>query len=302
MTAKIIPIPVSFPKKRISVVMVSYHTGAPLLEAIQAVLADKDILELIVVDNGNTVSARQRLWEFAKNNKRVRIAQGQGNVGFGRGCNYGARMAKGDYILFLNPDALIDKGAAMEMADCGEGLTRPWISGGLLKTVNGAEQRGARRSELTPVSAVVSFTPLHKLPGFKNIHLERLPRPKRPVAMPIISGACLMTDRESFNMLGGFDERYFLHVEDIDICKRARSAGGEVYFVPGASAMHYGSTSQVRIQKVEYEKFKGFLRYFWDYSPRWWAKLALIMAAPFMFLAIMGRAWWLALRQVWRGS
>ena len=131
------------------------------------------------MDNGNTASARERLWAFAKNNKRVRLAQGQGNVGFGRGCNYGARMAKGDYILFLNPDALIAKGAAMmQWLIAARDLTRPWISGGMLKTVNGAEQRGARRSELTPLSAVVSFTPLHKLPGFKNIHLENTATPK----------------------------------------------------------------------------------------------------------------------------
>jgi len=301
MTAKIIPLPVSFPKKRISVVMVTYHTGAPLLEAVQAVLADEDVFELVLVDNGNTVAARQRLWAYANGQKRLRLVQGQGNIGFGRACNFGAKMAKGDYILFLNPDAVVSEGAAMAMANCGEKLTRPWITGGFLQTADGNEQRGARRRELTPISALVSFTPLHKLAGLKSIHLESGQKPTKPVSMPIVSGACLMTDRESFKQLGGFDERYFLHVEDIDICRRAREAGGEVYYVPGAKVMHYGSTSQVRIQKVEFEKLKGFMRYFWGYSKRFWAKPLVILAAPFMFLAIMGRAWTLAFRMVWRG-
>jgi GT2 family glycosyltransferase len=301
MTAKIIPLPVSFPQVRISVVMVSFHTGAALFESVQSVLADPDIFEVILVDNGNPVPTRNRLWNTAKNENRFRLLQGHGNVGFGRGCNYGAKIAKGDYLLFLNPDAVIEKGAAMKLVRCGEKLKCPWIVGGHLQTIDGREQRGSRRNELTPLSALISFTPVHKFTKLQSIHLENNPLPDIPSAVPIVSGACMMMDRESFGELGGFDESYFLHVEDIDICRRARSSGGQVFTVPNARTMHYGSTSQVRIQKVEYEKFKGFVRYFWNYSQKWWAKLALICATPFMFLAIMGRAWWIALRSVWRG-
>lgn len=299
MTANVIALPVSYPKKRISVVMVSYYTGPSLMESVPAVLMDPDILELIIIDNGNITFARQRLWELAKNESRVRIVQGHGNIGFGRACNYGAKLSKGDYILFLNPDAVTEKGTAMRMADCGENLKLPWVVGGNLQTVNGVEQRGARRSELTPISAVVSFTPLHKLPGFKSIHLEKTPLPEKPVKMPIVSGACLMMNRESFNMLGGFDERYFLHVEDIDICRRARIFGGDVFFVPNAKVMHYGSTSRTRIVKVERNKLRGFIRYFWEYTSHWWSKTLLVLSIPFMYLAIMGRAWWMSVRKPW---
>jgi len=301
MTAKIIPLPVSFPRQRISVIMVSYHTGAALFEALQSILNDEDILEVILVDNGNPVPTRKRLWNVAADERRLRILQGHGNVGFGRGCNYGAKVAKGDCLLFLNPDAILEKGSALRMSVCGKALTQPWIVGGHLENIHGQEQRGSRRDELTPISAFVSFTPLHKFAKLRSVHLEKTPMPAHPATVPTISGACMMMDRHSFELLGGFDERYFLHVEDIDICRRARLKGGDVYTVPAAKAMHYGSTSQVRIQKVEYEKFKGFVRYFWDYSQKWWAKLALIFATPFMFLAIMGRAWWLAFRAVWRG-
>ncbi|MCF6274510.1 MAG: glycosyltransferase family 2 protein [Robiginitomaculum sp.] len=299
MTTNVVPLPVSYPKKRISIVMVSYYTGPSLMESVPAVLADPDILELIIVDNGNTVSARQRLWALAKDERRIRLVQGHGNIGFGRACNYGAKLAKGDYILFLNPDAVIEKGTAMTLAECGDSLTRPWIAGGNLQTVNGVEQRGSRRSALTPMAAVVSFTPLHKLPGFKSIHLEHLPLPDAPVEMPIVSGACLMVDQESFDMLGGFDERYFLHVEDIDICRRAKLSGGDVFFVPDAKVMHYGSTSRARIVRVESNKFRGFVRYFWDYTSHWWSKTLLVLSLPFMYFAIMGRAWWLSVRNPW---
>jgi GT2 family glycosyltransferase len=301
MIAKVIPLPLTFPGKRISVIMVSYFTGAALFESLSAVLADEDIMEIILVDNGNSIAARRNLWKLAKQTPRLRILQGQGNVGFGRACNFGAKLAKGDFLLFLNPDAVTRSGTAMRLAEWGENLKRPWITGGFLQTEDGEEQRGTRRNALTPISAIVSFTPLHKLPGLNSIHLDNQPTPSKPTAVSIVSGACMMTDRESFDQLRGFDERYFLHVEDIDICRRARVAGGEVYSLPDAKVMHYGSTSQVRIQKVEFEKFKGFVRYFADYSSKWWSKILLILAVPFMFVGIMGRAWWIALRAVWRG-
>ncbi len=297
MTANVIALPVSHPKKRISIIMVSYFTGPSLMESVPAVLADPDILELIIIDNGNNASARQRLWALTKNESRVRILQGHGNIGFSRACNYGAKLSKGEFILFLNPDAVTEKGTAMRMADCGAKLNLPWIVGGNLQTVSGVEQRGSRRSELTPISAVVSFTPLHKLPGFKSIHLENLPLPDEAVQMPIVSGACMMMNRESFDTLGGFDERYFLHVEDIDICRRAKLAGGEVFFVPDAKVMHYGSTSQARIVRVERNKFSGLIRYFRSYTSHWWSKVLLFISVPFMYLAIMGRAWWMATRK-----
>ena len=275
-------------------------TGPALHEAIRAVIRDNDIFELILVDNGNTVAARQAVAKMVAKDERIRILQGHGNIGFGKACNYGAKLARGEYLLFLNPDAIISKGAARQLANCGKTLNQPWVAGGLLKDVNGREQRGGRRGRLTPLSAIVSFSPLHRLPFLKSIHRETDPLPSKPHNYATVSGACLMMDRHSFEAVGGFDENYFLHVEDIDLCKRSREAGGDVCFVPSASVMHYGSTSQVGRQRVEWEKLKGFTRYFWNYSPSIFGKLLTILAWPFMTLAIMGRAWLLIIRQAFR--
>ena len=294
--AQILPLPVEKREKPISVIMVSYLTGPALLEAINAVMADDDIFELILVDNGNTLEARKRLSDVVAQHNRIRLLQGHGNIGFARACNYGANLARGEYFLFLNPDALISPGAARKMANCGKKLTAPWITGGMLRNVNGQEQRGGRRGELTPLSALVSFTPLHWLPFFKSIHKETEDLPQDAQACPTVSGACLMMSRASFGRLDGFDEDYFLHVEDIDVCRRAREQGGEVYFVPQATVMHYGSTSQVRRQKVEWEKLKGFTLYFHKHSKTIFGKVMTYLAWPFMAFAIMGRAWYLAIR------
>lgn len=290
-------------KRPISVIMVSYMTGPALIEAIMAVLADKEISELIVVDNGNTESARARLSELTAKKERVRFLQGHGNIGFARACNYGARLASGHYLLFLNPDAVIAKGAARQLANQGDSLVEPWITGGLLRNEKGAEQRGARRRALTPLSALVGFLPfLEALPGLASVHRETDPLPKHPVQIDTISGACLMTDRPSFDKMGGFDERYFLHVEDIEICRRARQMGGQVGFVPGATIMHYGSTSNAPRIWIEKEKLKGFLRYFWNYTPGLSSKVLTIVAAPFIATAILGRAYLLSFKAALKKS
>ena len=290
-------------KRPISVIMVSYMTGPALMEAIMAVLADRDIHELIVVDNGNVDSARARLAELTAKRNRVRFLQGHGNIGFARACNYGANLATGHYLLFLNPDAVITQGASRQLANAGDTLVEPWITGGLLRDETGKEQRGSRRRALTPLSALVGFLPiLEVIPGLRSIHRETDPLPSHPVQIDTISGACLMTDRPSFEKMGGFDERYFLHVEDIEICRRARQMGGQVGFVPGATVMHYGSTSNVPRVWIEKEKLKGFLRYFWNYTPGLTSKVLTVLAAPFMAIAIVGRAYVLSLKTALMGK
>ncbi len=302
MTAQILAMKLPEAKPRISVIMVSYRTGPALLEAIGAVISDSEIFELVIVDNGNTYAARQKLSELVTEHDKIRMLQSHGNIGFAKGCNYGARMARGSHFLFLNPDAVIAPGTAMDLAQCGDRLDSPWIVGGRLKDVNGNEQRGSRRGELTPKSAIISFTPLHKLPFFRSLHWEKEPLPTQPIKVPVVSGACLMMSRHCFDITGGFDEDYFLHVEDIELCHRVRQMGGTVMFHPHADILHYGSTSNARRQDIEFNKFRGFYRYFKCYSEKWWAKGLTMAAMPFMFIAVMGRAWFLVMRKAFLGS
>lgn len=302
MTAQVLPLHLPELKPRISVIMVSYMTGPALLEAISAVIDDEEIFELVIVDNGNTFAARQKLSDLVSEHDKIRMLQSHGNIGFAKGCNYGARMARGSHFLFLNPDAVIAPGTAMELVEAGDKLDSPWIVGGRLKDVNGHEQRGSRRGELTPKSAIISFTFLHKLPFFRSLHWENEPLPDAPIEVPVISGACLMMSRECFDMTGGFDEDYFLHVEDIELCHRVRHMGGKVLFHPHAEVLHYGSTSAARRQDIEFAKFRGFYRYFKNYSKKPYAKVLTTLAAPLMFVAVMGRAWYLVMRKAFLGN
>lgn len=272
------------------------------MEAIRGIQRDPDIAELIIVDNGNQPLDGPRMLEVASRRGDVRILQGHGNIGFAAGCNYGAAMASGDAFLFINPDAVIIEGAARQLEQAGTTLKTPWIAGGMLINATGQEQRGGRRGVLSKRSAIATFTPLHRLPGITSMHREKEPLSEGPMPMPTVSGALMLMDRKSYDLLGGFDEGYFLHVEDIEICRRVRSLGGEIVFVPDARAFHYGSTSNVTRWRVELHKLKGLLRYFWTSGPGLDAKLGTIILAPVMAAALGARTLWISIRKAFVGG
>lgn len=273
----------------ISAVMVSFHTGPALLESVAAVLADPDIGELILVDNGNPPAMCRQLAERFAAERRFRMLQGHGNVGFARACNYGAGFARGEAVLFLNPDAVIARGAAKSLLEAGRAAGGAWLAGGRLLDANGAEQRGSRRGPLTLGSLLGSIGPLHRLPGLSSIDRNTELLPDAAVPMPTVSGAFMMLSRAALERTGGFDPGYFLHVEDIALCRSVRQAGGSVIFVPNARVVHYGSTSDAPTVAVEAHKLRGFLRYFLTGRPV--ERVAIIALAPALAGAILGRAW-----------
>jgi GT2 family glycosyltransferase len=123
-------------------------------------------------------------------------------------------------------------------------------------------------------------------PGLRRDHE---PMPDAAIAMETVSGAAMLMSRAGFDRLGGFDEGYFLHVEDIDLCKRARDAGGQVVFEPRAIAHHAGQTSKVSALKVERWKANGLIRYFARHGGALGPVTAMLLA-PVIYGAVYARA------------
>ena len=252
-------------RSKVSVVMVVYRTGEALEQSLTCVLAEPEVDELVIVDNGSTFTEAARLRGVAERDSRVVLVTGHGNIGFARGANLGARRARGDIFLFLNPDAFLQPGAVTELARALAGRPTPCIVGGRVLNVDRTEQRGARRGEITLISALMSLSHLaRRVPAFSRyeVHWETDAAPEGVAAIPTISGACLAMRRQDFDAVQGFDEGYFLHVEDVDLCWRVRQAGGVVLFQPKAEVVHLGHTSHASPIKVEFHKGVGLARYF----------------------------------------
>jgi N-acetylglucosaminyl-diphospho-decaprenol L-rhamnosyltransferase len=273
--------------------MVSYQTGPVLRASMAAMLQDPLCHELILVNNGNPAEIVNAIHARAREDGRLNVLDGHGNIGFGRGCNLGADQARCAKLVFVNPDCILDEGtlSAFDVAFRDNPLA---LLGGALRNEDGSEQRGCRRGELTLWSAVISFLGLGKPAEaagiWRDFNRDREPLPIATVPIPVVSGALLAISSETFERIGGFDPRYFLHVEDIDLCVRVRREGQKVLFVPDATALHIGATSDASSWTVALAKINSFGYYFWSHAGGLAGRIAVMAVMPFLALAMIARS------------
>lgn len=264
----------------VSAIVVTYQTGPRLKECLYALSSDPDVDEIIIVDNGNPDEMQSWIADFAESRRQVLVLAGHGNVGFGGAVNLGVERAAGPHILVINPDAVLRWNSIAGMQNAAEKRPEPWIIGGRIYDLFGREERGPRRRELTLWRAATSML------GWNTWTLEREPAPQEPVEMPVISGAFFLTSKSSMERLSGFDEDYFLHVEDVDLCRRCRELGGRVLYDPRAGALHYGATSDAPNAVVTRHKADSLSRYFKKFSRGPINRAIVAIAMPIMRIAM----------------
>ena len=255
--------------KSCSVVIVSYKTGAVLIDCLRSVLAQSDVHQIILVDNGNSRSMVGKINALADEDRHLEIITGHGNVGFARGCNIGARRARGRFLLLLNPDSILGDGILGDALDVFDERPGASLITVRLENPDGSEQRGGRRNLITPWTCLVEQFRLDRLapnhPHFKRLNLNETAPLTEITKVQCISGAFMLMPKSTFDDLEGMDEDYFIHVEDVDFCMRIEKRNGEILFVPHISVMHRQGTSYVYSGFVEWHKSKSFAKYFFKH-------------------------------------
>lgn len=234
-----------------SVVMVSYYTGGVLFHAIESVLRQQNLGKLIIVNNGNTPDVVDKLKKTVEQHEHCELITGQGNIGFAAACNLGAKHSNSPYLLLLNPDCILAPDTLSQFAE--EFLHSPEITlaGPLLLNADNTEQRGGRRNIITPHSMLGEILPSLLRRKLPRINLNKTPLKLTPMKVPAISGACMYLRTKDYNKLGGMDEGFFLHMEDMDFCKRIHDEGGKTVCIPTIATFHARSTSDVSSSFVE---------------------------------------------------
>jgi hypothetical protein len=273
---------------RVSAIVVSYRTGDVLFDCLRALASDPDVAEIVLVDNGNPQDVIFKVDEIIRPSGKLKITGAGQNRGFAAGVNLGVKTATGNRLLVINPDAILQPGAVAALEAARAGQAEPVVVGGKIYGADGVEQRGARRRRLTLRSAAVTFLGMGWLrsvnPGFVSINRNTEPEPAGPVPMDAVSGALMYLSR------AGFDEGYFLHVEDLDLCRRAEADGGSVIYTPLARAFHHGATSDAPAIAVEQHKAAGLRRYFSKFAETQSERTATVLLAPLISLALVLRA------------
>jgi len=243
----------------LSVIIVCYKGWERLskcLESLGAFTSARFSMEVIVVDNK---SGDGIIDDFEKKFKGFRFIRNSINGGYAYGCNKGAAAATGDFLLILNPDTIVTETEIEKLLANAKSHPEYFIISCRQVNENGKESRAAG--------------------VFPSLSLGNLLIRKQETLISFpdwVSGSLMLMGRDVFNRLNGFDENFWMYYEDVDICKRARMAGGEIAFYNDAVIEHnHGGSSRMNLKITSETKcevqasrhlyiqkhFRGFTRF-----------------------------------------
>lgn len=200
-------------------------------------------LEIIVVDNHSDDEQSQG---FIKDNPDVRVYSSEGNFGYSHGCNQGALHARGNWLLFMNPDVLADWKSLSRLLNAA---TTDSVHA--IYTARQLNEAGRLQRSFAPFTSPITFSPLVRaLIRFTNISKHPYSRDicresEKVLTVDWVSGSLLLISRDNFEQIRGWDEDYWLYCEDEDLCKRAYNAGLLSAQYCGATFIHsHGSSTR----------------------------------------------------------
>jgi GT2 family glycosyltransferase len=236
---------------KVSIILVNYNSSALLRQCLKSIYEQtKEIsFEIIVVDNASSDNSRQIVRsEFS----RVQLIESAQNLGFSRGNNLGARLAKGTYLLFLNTDTSLFENSIKVLADFLDehpdiGAIGPKI---LFEDRCFQLSSGRLPNLFREFADKIVHSLVRKWRKIMCPLLERWHNTTKAVGW--LTGACLMVRQKAFSQVNGFDENLFMYFEDKDLCKRINASGWQIMYYPVTSIIHLlaGSSGNINTQKI----------------------------------------------------
>ncbi len=254
----------------VTAVVVNWNTRELLrqcIDSLQAAAASVN-MQIVVVDNDSSDgSADMVAAEFP----RVDLVRNPQNVGFGRGCNRGFEVARGRYLLLLNPDARLDQPHTLtRWVSVMEQDARIAASGAYVVDGDGRHRLGDAgfRPTLRSMLGLYWFLARFSAERFPPYFLHA--RDGASVDVDWVSGAGMLVRRSCVEEAGGFDERVFLYGEDVEFCCRMRDHGYRIVHLPDIRVTHIegSSTRQRRNTGFSILWFRQLRALYFHYQPR----------------------------------
>lgn len=274
---------------RTDIVIVNWNAGDMLLRCVESIRdhGGDRVARTIVVDNGSTDGSDM----LDVPGIDLEVIRANANLGFGRACNLGTKAGHAPYVLFLNPDAALMPGTVSTMLDFMERSENAGVGvcGAKLLDESGHVQRHCANLPtptmlLAAASGIAGLLPSH-VPTLHDHAFDHLS--SRTVDHVI--GACYLIRRSLFEALHGFDERFFVYLEDLDLSARVQKAGYTVQYLAEAVGLHRGggTSEQVKPQRLAYS-LESRIAYAFKHFPRSSATAvaaATLVVEPFPRLA-----------------
>jgi len=264
-----------FPK--VSVLIVSYNVKQYIIHCIDSINKSDYAgpIEIIVADNNSFDGS---IAEIKSNLKDVICIQNNNNVGFGKGVNQTARIATGEYFLILNPDTIIEESTISTFVNYLAKNPNVGMVGPKIVNSDGTLQKGCKRSFPTIRVALPKLIGLDKIfPNSKwagRYNLNYL-NPDEVHSVEAISGSCMFIRSDLFHKVDGFDERFFMFGEDLDLCFQVHQHGHDVHYLPTTQVMHYQGES---VKSAPYDSLNAFYQAMLLFSDKHFSKSGSILS------------------------
>lgn len=226
----------------VSVVIVNYNAGIELARALESIAVDFGATswEAVIVDNASSDDSSAAVTRFAPH---ARVLRNEQNLGFARGVNQGLAATSAPVVLIINPDCCLVAGAFASLRHELDRSPTHAIVGPRILNPDGSAQ-GSARGDPDMLTGLFGRTTIARrlLPNLaasrRNVVVDPGGSNTPSLAVDWLSGACMLARRDVLLQAKGFDERYFLYWEDADLCRRVRTLGYQVRYVPTATAIH----------------------------------------------------------------
>lgn len=245
---------------KLSIIIVSYFVRQEVEDCLDELRKSDLPLEVFVVDNASTDGTCEMLTEKYGDWSALRVIRSPENVGLARANNIPLGQLTGEYTLILNPDTIPTPKVLRQLVDYLDQHPDVGVVGP--KSLYG---------DGTPHSSFhLHWTPLHiflwsTVPRHWTSWWYDRPARLRHRDVLFVSGACLLIRTSTYQQIGGYDDAYFLAVEDAaDLCRRAAATGLRVVFYPEAEIIHYGARSSANASVKPFSLLKareGHLHY-----------------------------------------
>lgn len=274
---------------KIRAVIVNWNGHDQIVRAIEALRAsDLPVggeMEIVVVDNGSTDGSL--LWlRQAHTSHALHLVELGLNRGFARACNAGAHDYEGDLLLFLNPDTRIEPDAMRRAMAVFEGDDSDMIGSVGIQSVGDGNQvqRTCTRfpKALNFINDALGLSAIFPK-VFPGLLRDDIDHSKSKIVDHVI-GAFYMTRNQLFRQLGGFDERFFVYLEDLDFSRRANQSGHVCFFLADATMYHKGGgiSEKMKDRRQFYALRSRILYAFKHFTScsAWCVALATLMVEP----------------------
>jgi len=266
----------------LSIILVSFNVRSLLEKCVSSLLSSGDnfFKEIILVDNNSEDESREFLRDLELKKYRnieIKIVLNKKNLGFAKAVNQGIRVAKGKYILLLNPDTRVKKDSLEKLINFAEKNPEAGVIGAQLVNPDNSAQPSVYHFP-SWWRAILEFWF-----GKKGAYEKYVPSGGKAVEVDAVTGAAMLISRKTFEKVGLFDERYFMYFEDLDFCRRVKKAGLKVYYLPETKILHYHGQSAAKVGNQAHQ---------------WLTQSSKIYNGIFKYWLLTGIIW---LGERWRG-